>query len=195
MVCFLLGSIPFGFLLVKAFKRADVRENGTGNIGATNTMLVGGKILGVITLFLDLAKGATAVILARLYGGGELGLLVCGLVVVAGHDFSVFLKFKGGKGVATTVGAVFMIDPVLTVICLFSYILVLLVTRYIIISTLIVMAFLPLLMWLANYDFGYILFGFLIFLLALFAHREDLLRFFSGREVKINKALGRFSAG
>lgn len=189
IVSYLLGSLPFGYFFVRIFKQKDVRSNGTGNIGATNTMLVGGKILGILTLVLDIAKGSAAIILARLYSGTDLAIILCGLAVVIGHDFSVFLKFKGGKGVSTTAGTMFIIDPVLTVICIFSYVLVLIVTRYVIISTLIILALLPAIMWMASYGLNFIVYGLLLFALALYAHRSDVARFLAGNEVRLGEAL------
>ncbi|MFA4857803.1 MAG: glycerol-3-phosphate 1-O-acyltransferase PlsY [Candidatus Margulisiibacteriota bacterium] len=193
LIAYLLGSLPFGYLFVKYFKKTDVRANGTGNIGATNAMLVGGKILGIITLMLDVAKGSAAVILAKVYGGGDWTIILCALAVVVGHDFSVFLNFKGGKGISTSGGAMLIIDPALTIICLLLYLLFLLSTRYVIMSTLMVMALLPLMLWLVSYGFNYILFGILLAALAWYVHRADVRRFFAGEETRLDEAWSKYS--
>jgi glycerol-3-phosphate acyltransferase PlsY len=193
LIAYLLGSLPFGYLFVKYFKKTDVRANGTGNIGATNTMLVGGKILGILTLVLDIAKGSAAVILAKVYGGGSWAVILCGLAVVVGHDFSVFLNFKGGKGISTSGGVMFVIDPVLTIICLLLYLLFLLTTRYVIMSTLMVMALLPVMLWLVSYGFNFVLFGAALAALAWYAHREDVGRFLAGEELRLDEAWGKYS--
>ncbi|MBU0686338.1 MAG: glycerol-3-phosphate 1-O-acyltransferase PlsY [Candidatus Margulisbacteria bacterium] len=193
IISYLIGSIPFGYLLTKFFKGKDVRTKGTGNIGASNTLLVGGKRAGFLTLFLDMLKGTVAVLLALTYGRTDMAVILCGLAVVIGHDFPIFLKFKGGKGIAPTGGAMFAVDPVITVICLLCYALVLVITRYVILSTLIVLALLPVLLWMASFSFDYILFGFLLFLLALYTHRADIKRFLSGEEVTIDKSRVKYT--
>lgn len=100
---YLLGSIPFGLLLTKYFKNIDVREYGSGNIGATNVVRVAGKKLGLVTLVLDGLKGVAMVLVSRyIFEARELVVILCAIAAVMGHVFPVWLKFKGGKGVATT---------------------------------------------------------------------------------------------
>src|SRR5438876_7394657 len=102
---YLLGSIPFGLLLAKLFGAADVRKSGSGNIGATNVARVVGPLAGVLTLVLDTAKGAAAVWLAgRFTGESAMWMTIAACAVLLGHCFPVWLKFKGGKGVATALG-------------------------------------------------------------------------------------------
>jgi glycerol-3-phosphate acyltransferase PlsY len=109
LLAYLLGSIPFGLVVARLAGKGDVRTQGSGNIGATNVTRVAGKKLGALTLLLDVAKGMLAVGFARLAGHDAATLAA--LAVVLGHVFPVFLKFKGGKGVATSLGVFFMLDP------------------------------------------------------------------------------------
>jgi len=127
---FLSGSIPFGLLLVKAAGKGDVRAQGSGNIGATNVMRAGGKGLGIATLLLDAAKGFVPVFLAsRHLGPAALSWVV--LAAVAGHVFTPWLRFKGGKGVATALGAVLGFHAAMVLPALGAFILALLVFRYV----------------------------------------------------------------
>jgi acyl phosphate:glycerol-3-phosphate acyltransferase len=139
-VAYLLGSIPFGFLLVKAFRNQDIRLTGSGNIGATNVARSGAKGLGAITLLLDVLKGVLAVGFAWLLfrnhddvsGFPTLQLMaIAGLFAVLGHIFPVWLKFKGGKGVATALGAFLVIFPLAIPVSLVIFILVVAATRYV----------------------------------------------------------------
>src|SRR3569833_1494024 len=106
VIAYLLGSIPFGYLLVRVFRKEDIREKGSGNIGATNVLRSGAKGLGLATLLLDLLKGLAAVMLARYLANGNYDIAIAAAVAaVLGHVFPVWLGFRGGKGVATALGA------------------------------------------------------------------------------------------
>jgi glycerol-3-phosphate acyltransferase PlsY len=129
---FLCGSIPFGLLLVKGAGKGDVRSQGSGNIGATNVMRAGGKGLGVLTLLLDTAKGFLPVFLAKKVGmaGPEL-LAFVALAAVAGHVFTPWLRFRGGKGVATALGAVLAYHAPMVLPALGAFVLMVLVFRFV----------------------------------------------------------------
>jgi glycerol-3-phosphate acyltransferase PlsY len=135
MICclgaFLSGSIPFGLLLMKVAGKGDVRTQGSGNIGATNVMRIGGKGLGITTLLLDAGKGFLPVWAARQAGLGPESLAFVALVAVLGHVFTPWLKFKGGKGVATALGTVLAYHPAMVLPALGVFILELLIFRYV----------------------------------------------------------------
>jgi acyl phosphate:glycerol-3-phosphate acyltransferase len=145
VIAYLLGSIPFGYLLVRLFRGEDIRLTGSGNIGATNVARSGAKGLGAITLLLDIAKGLLAVGVAwelgrSSYNACESGLAcvpiwhlmaIAALFAVAGHVFPVWLKFKGGKGVATALGVFVLLFPKAVLVSLAIFIIVLLLTRYV----------------------------------------------------------------
>src|SRR5262249_134734 len=142
-IAYLLGSIPFGYLLVKAFHGTDVRTTGSGNIGATNVARMAPG-LGLVTLFLDAAKGLGAVLLAALLFPGQAVLpFLAGFAAVAGHIFPVWLGFKGGKGVATGLGAFMFLAPKAIVLALVGFLLVLSIFRFVALGSIVASASLP----------------------------------------------------
>jgi glycerol-3-phosphate acyltransferase PlsY len=148
-IAYLLGAIPFGYLLVKWRTGADVRSSGSGNIGATNVLRTTGRAAAVATLLLDIGKGYLAVWLAgRLTGGSPLGMSASALAVMAGHAYPVFLKFQGGKAVASFVGAFLCLTPLPLAATLVVFVVVVAWTRYISMGSIIGAATFPLAVWL-----------------------------------------------
>ncbi len=158
VISYLLGSIPFGYLLVRIFRGEDIRQTGSGNIGATNVARSGAKGLGILTLFLDALKGFVAVLHAR-HGAehqlhqGDIGLLhpdlvpnmmaAAALAAVVGHMFPVWLKFKGGKGVATALGVFVLLFPKALVVSLVVFIISVAVSRYVSLGSILAAISLP----------------------------------------------------
>ena len=133
-----LGSVPFGFIVIKIAGKGDIREYGSGNIGATNVMRTGGKVLGIVTLMLDVAKGSLPVLLAKHIGhiqSEELTFIV--LAAVMAHIFTPWLKFHGGKGVATAMGAILAYHPAMLLPPITSFVATLLIFRYVSLSSII----------------------------------------------------------
>jgi glycerol-3-phosphate acyltransferase PlsY len=148
-IAYLLGAIPFGFLLVKWKTGADVRAAGSGNIGATNVLRTTGRAAGVATLLLDIAKGYAAVWIAgRLTGHDPLWMSAAALAVIAGHAFPVFLGFKGGKAVASFVGAFLCLTPVAIGAVLVVFVGVVAWTRHISMGSIVGAATFPLAVWI-----------------------------------------------
>ena len=148
-IAYLLGGIPFGYLLVRLTTGADVRHSGSGNIGATNVLRTTSRALGILTLLLDIGKGFLAVwIAARLTAGSPLWTSAAALAVMAGHAFPVFLKFRGGKAVASFVGAFLYLTPLPLVATLALFVVVVAATRYISLGSVVGAAALPFLAWL-----------------------------------------------
>ena len=146
---YLLGSIPFGYLLVRATGGGDIRRLGSGNIGATNVARTSGWSVGVATLLLDVAKGFLAVWLAQHFSGGNIRFMMyAGLAAILGHVFSVWLRFSGGKGVATAVGVFLAICWPATAAAVFLFLLVALFWRYVSLASISAAAALPLLVYL-----------------------------------------------
>ena len=171
VVSYLLGSIPFGYLLVRIFRGQDVRQTGSGNIGATNVARTGSKGLAIATLLLDALKGYAAVALAfwlagsRVANGASAGrngfpamdgqtiFLLAALAAfcaILGHMFPVWLRFKGGKGVATAVGAFAALAPRAIVVAVVLFVIVVALTRYISLGSIVAAAAFPLLVWWLN---------------------------------------------
>jgi len=149
---YLLGSIPFGYLLVRFFRKSDIRETGSGNIGATNVIRSGAKWLGIATLLLDAGKGAAAVLIGSALARHALAppavvinaSAVAGLAAIVGHIFPVWLRFKGGKGVATGLGVFLALSPIATLASLAIFLLVFLSMRFVSLASILGAASFPL---------------------------------------------------
>jgi acyl phosphate:glycerol-3-phosphate acyltransferase len=154
IAAYLLGSIPFGYLIVRAKEGADVRETGSGGTGATNVTRRAGKKAGIITLLLDAAKGFAAVLLARyLLGAGfevNWWVAVAAVLAVIGHCFPLWLGFRGGKGVATGVGVFLGLSPAAVALALVVFILVVGLTRYVSLGSITATVVFPLCVWLLS---------------------------------------------
>jgi len=154
VAAYLLGSIPFGYLIVRALAGTDVRETGSGGTGATNVSRRVGKAAGAITLLLDLAKGVAAVALAQWLLTSDYGVnwFVAGaaVAVIVGHCFPVWLRFRGGKGVATGIGVFLSLAPLAVVFAGGLFLLVVRLTRYVSLGSIIAAATIPLFVWLQN---------------------------------------------
>ncbi len=143
VLAYLLGSIPTGYLLVRVFRRQDIRTTGSGNIGATNVARSGGNGLGIATLVLDALKGLLAVVIARhfaLYTGFPNGYdleAMAGLFAVLGHMFPIWLAFRGGKGVATALGVFLAMMPLATVFAVLIFLLVFTLTKYVSLASMV----------------------------------------------------------
>jgi glycerol-3-phosphate acyltransferase PlsY len=150
LICaYLIGGIPFGYLLVKLTTGRDVREFGSGNIGATNVLRTTGRGIGMATLVLDILKGAAAVWLAgRFTGGSALWMSAAALAVMAGHGFPIFLKFKGGKAVASFIGAFLVLAPVPLLSVMVLFVIVVAASRYISLGSIVAAGVFPLAVWL-----------------------------------------------
>ena len=148
-LAYLVGAIPFGYLLVKWTKGTDVRTSGSGNIGATNVLRTAGRAAGAATLLLDGAKGYLAVWLAaRLNGNSPGWMAAAALAVMAGHAYPVFLRVRGGKAVASCVGAFLYLTPLPLAAVLVVWVVIVAVTRYVSLGSVVAAGTLPLAVWL-----------------------------------------------
>jgi acyl phosphate:glycerol-3-phosphate acyltransferase len=182
LCAFLCGSIPFGLLLVKLAGKGDVRAHGSGNIGATNVSRVGGKALGVLTLLLDILKGFLPVVLAKNLGFGESALSLLALSAVLGHVFTPWLKFRGGKGVATALGVALAFRAAMVLPALGLFILLLLAFRYVSLGSVLAALALPLvLLWEGATPVVLLLWAD-ISLIVIAKHHENIRRLLKGTE-------------
>jgi glycerol-3-phosphate acyltransferase PlsY len=186
VLAYLLGSIPFGLLLTRAFGLGDVRKIGSGNIGATNVMRTGKKGLGVAVLLLDAGKGFAAVWLAQYFYNDSIAP-IAGLCAVLGHIFPVWLKFKGGKGVATALGVFFAINPVFGVAICLMWLAIFSITRTSSVSSLMAIGYSPIIAYLMDGDYGTALLCLNIAVLIVFTHRGNIRRLLSGKEHSFKK--------
>jgi acyl phosphate:glycerol-3-phosphate acyltransferase len=190
-VSYLLGSIPFGYLLVKIFKGEDVRVSGSGNIGATNVARKS-PALGVATLLLDAAKGLAAVLVARVLFSGlhpQLIMTTAAFFAVGGHLFPVWLKFRGGKGVATSLGAFILLTPKSILFMVILFLLLAFAFRYVSLASIAVAAAFPLLTWAFNEytDSRQLILIALVSALVIWKHRQNISRIAAGKESKLGK--------
>jgi glycerol-3-phosphate acyltransferase PlsY len=190
-VSYFLGSIPFGYLLVRFFKGEDVRGSGSGNIGATNVARTS-PLLGAATLLLDASKGVAAVLVARVLFGGSyhpLILTTAAFFAVIGHLFPVWLKFRGGKGVATSLGAFILLTPKSILCMVILFLLIAVAFRYVSLGSIAVAAAFPLLVWaLREYvDDRQLIFVTLVSALVIWRHRQNISRIAAGTESKLGK--------
>ena len=181
MVSYLMGSIPFGFVLTKIFLKKDIREIGSGNIGATNALRTGSKLIGYTTLILDIAKAIIPVIYVKI-NFPEL-IYIASLCAFLGHVFPIWLKFKGGKGVATYVGILFSINILLGVVFVASWGLVFLIFKYSSLSSIIGALSIPVYLLITN-ETNSVVFFTIMFVLIFFTHRENVKRLKNKEESK-----------
>jgi glycerol-3-phosphate acyltransferase PlsY len=184
VIPYLIGSVPFGVVVTRLGGAGDVRAIGSGNIGATNVLRTGRKGLALATLVLDLLKGALPVWLAQRYLGSDMAV-VAGLGAVVGHCFPIWLRFKGGKGVATAAGVVIVLTPVVAAIAIAIFVLAVFATRYVSLGSILgTIAAAP-----AAYFMGYVQAAELYLLLALIIvlkHAANIRRLTAGNEARLD---------
>ena len=179
-VSYLCGSIPFGFLLTKFFLKKDIRKMGSGNIGATNVLRTGNKLIGYSTLTLDVLKAMVPLIIIK-FNLPEF-IFVSSLSIFLGHVFPVWLKFKGGKGVATYVGMLFCINYILGFIFIISWFLVFILSKYSSLSSMIASLSIPIFcFFIYNENFYFFT---MMFILVFLTHRENIKRLINNTESK-----------
>ncbi len=185
IVAYFLGSIPFGYYMGKFFG-VDVRKQGSGNIGFTNVWRLVGPFPALIVLFFDAGKGWLSVYFGYITGGEKLAL-VGAFFSIIGHFFPIFLKFKGGKGVATGFGICLFIDPVMTGIALVMFLIVVYLTRYISAGSITAAIAVTVLSIIFNLNIYYKVFIISASIAVIFMHRENIKRIINGKENKIGK--------
>tara|TARA_B000000475_G_scaffold200964_1_gene163487 strand:+ start:120 stop:698 length:579 start_codon:yes stop_codon:yes gene_type:complete len=180
-ISYLMGSIPFGLILTKIFLKKDIREIGSGNIGATNVLRTGNKTIGYLTLVLDVLKAIIPVIYIKLQFP-EL-VYVSSLSVFIGDVFPVWLKFIGGKGVATYVGILFSINYIFGALFVFSWLIIFFISKYSSLGSILSTLLIPIFIFLnSNYENEY--FFIIMFVLILYTHRENVKRLINKEESK-----------
>ena len=188
--CYLLGSIPFGYMVAKLFKKVDIRELGSGNIGATNVFRLLGPSLASIVLIGDIGKGILSIYLVRILGIDSLLILtIAGLVVICGHDWSLFLGFKGGKGIATTLGVVFAFNPIISILTVIVWGIVIILTRYASLSSIFAVISILVFTILLKQPYEYIMFSTIVMILGIFKHKDNIERLKSKKERKIGEKI------
>ena len=181
IISYLMGSIPFGFILTKIFLNKDIREIGSGNIGATNALRTGNKTLGYSTLTLDILKAVIPVIYVKVFYQDF--LYIASLCAFLGHVFPIWLKFKGGKGVATYVGILFSINFYFGIIFAVSWFITFFISKFSSLSSLVGAASIPIYLLILT-QFDQVIFFTIMFVLIFFTHRENIKRLKNKEETK-----------
>ncbi len=196
ILSYLLGAIPFGYLVGKLWSGVDVREHGSQNIGFTNVLRVVGRVPGAIVLILDIGKGVAAVLgIARLgVVHPEILPILCGIAAIIGHNWPVYLKFKGGKGVATTIGAFIALTPAATLISITVWFITVWLTRYVSLGSILFVICLPITVSVLGYIAGWnthttalLACAVLVAILATYRHKSNIARLLNGTERKIGQ--------
>ena len=177
---YLLGSIPFGFILTKVFLKKDIRDIGSGNIGATNALRTGNKLLGYATLILDITKAILPVLFVKFNYPDY--IFIAALSTFLGHVFPIWLKFKGGKGVATYVGILFSINLIFGLVFIVSWAVTFLISKYSSLSSLIASLIVPI--YLVVFEKYNSIFFIIMFVLIFYTHRENVKRLKNKEENK-----------
>ena len=188
-----IGSIPTSYLMGKLIKGIDIREYGSGNVGATNALRVLGTKIGIITLLIDIAKGFFAVQIGKLLVSepSNLFLIGTGLFAIIGHIFTIFLKFKGGKGVATSTGVFIALSPVPVAIALVVFVITVLISKYVSLGSIVAAFVFSLIEFIVNLrnrftDIELLVFVFLIMVFIFIRHKTNIKRIIDGNENKIS---------
>jgi len=180
LISYLFGSIPFGFILTKIFLKKDIRDIGSGNIGATNALRTGSKLIGYTTLILDITKAVLPVLFVKF---NYLNLVyISALCVFLGHLFPVWLKFKGGKGVATYVGILFSLNFILGLIFGIVWIVTYLISKFSSLASILASISIPIFIFLSEANNA--IFYLIMFVLIFYTHRENIKRLINKQETK-----------
>ena len=186
IIAYLMCNIATAYLVSRAFGKIDIREHGSGNSGSTNVFRVLGAKPAVIVFLGDVLKGTAAVLIGR-YLGGSYGEILAGIFVVAGHNWPILLGGKGGKGIATTIGLMLPIDPLMVVMILIVGIIVIITTRYVSLASIVGVTIYPIAMIITQKPLEYIIFSLVLSSVAIFKHRSNIERLLKGTESKFGQ--------
>ena len=188
LVFYFIGSIPFGYILTKFFGLGDIRDIGSGNIGATNVLRTGNKTLALTVLSLDILKGFLPLIILKNYfllNNSEIIIYLIASLTILGHLFPIWLKFKGGKGVATYIGYLFSVNYLLGLIFIFSWLIIAGIKKYSSLASILSLIILPFAAMLLSYENTILLLLFLISVIIILKHYYNILRLLNKTESKI----------
>ena len=183
ILAYLVGSIPNALWIGKMFKNIDVREFGSGNVGATNATRVLGWKLGVMVLIFDAFKGMIFIIIARKFGLSDIYVVLIGLAAILGHSYSIYLKFKGGKAVATSLGVMLVLIPKVVIILIIVFLLIVIISGYVSLASISVAGLLPILSYIM-YNNIIALLSLVVGILVIWRHKSNIKNLLEGKEDK-----------
>jgi glycerol-3-phosphate acyltransferase PlsY len=184
---YLLGSVPCGLVLARLTGAPDPRKVGSGNIGATNVMRSGGKALGILTLILDILKGLIPTLIAARFLENPYAICLVGFLAFLGHLFPLYLRFKGGKGVATAIGVMLVLMPKALLLSLVCFLIAAFFTRMVSVGSIVASALLPLWGAVWRYPRAYVILSFLMAILIIYRHKANIKRILNGTESRLGK--------
>lgn len=185
IISYFIGNISFAYILGKILTKKDVRDYGSGNAGTTNAIRAFGKKIGIMVFLGDVLKGVAAVILGRLFGG-QTGAYIAGACAIIGHNWPVLLNFRGGKGVATTIGVMVFVNLYLTLICVVFGAVIIIITRTVSLGSILGMASAPIvaILFIRPFDLELLLFCIFIGGMSIYRHKDNIKRLMKGNENK-----------
>lgn len=186
IIAYFMGNFATSYIVSMRAAKIDIRKHGSGNAGATNVLRVLGVKAAAITFLGDALKGAVAVFIGR-YLAGSYGAVFAAFFVILGHNWPALLRFKGGKGVATTIGSMLAINPLVVVIALVVGITILVTTKFVSLASVTGMAIFPFLMILFKQPTEYVAFSFIVAIMAIYKHRANIVRLLNGTESKLGQ--------
>lgn len=190
VIGYLLGSIPIGYLVVRRLYHIDIRRYGSGNIGFTNVFRTAGLAPGLLVLVGDILKGVIAVLVGQWLGGETAGMLG-GLAAVAGHNWSLFLQFSGGRGVATGAGVFLALAPKVLTVAALIWVVTVALTRYVSLGSILSAISVPILILIFHESFLLFIFGLLAAFFVVYRHRPNIKRLLNGTEYKFGEKVQR----
>lgn len=185
VISYLIGSISFSYLISKKIAGIDIRSHGSGNAGATNTLRVLGKGPGIAVLILDAGKGLLAMGITHVLTGDPLAYAVSGLFAIAGHNWPIFFGFRGGKGIATTLGVSLGFSPLAFLIAAVTAVVTIYVTRYVSLGSLLLVTILPIVMYLLDKPASFVWTSLILAIFAYIRHYDNIRNLLSGKERKL----------
>lgn len=188
VIGYLFGNFATSFILGKLIENKDIRNYGSGNAGATNALRVFGVKIAAVTFLIDALKGVAAVLIGKSILGDN-GALIAGISVVVGHNWPVFLKFKGGKGIASTIGVVLTVNFTLAIICIITGLIIVIKTKYVSLGSITAMALLPIigLIVVRPFNIQFFIFTLVLSIMAIYRHKSNIKRLINGNENKIGQ--------
>jgi len=184
---YVLGSVPFGLLIVKSWRGIDIRDYGSGNIGATNVLRVAGRGPAAVVFAADVLKGLVPVVAASSIFAAPWIAVAGGMSAILGHSVSIFLRFRGGKGVATSLGVVVGLDPRIAGIGFGIWAAVLAVSRYVSVASILAATSIPVLMFVFDMPLAYRVFAIVAAVFVIAKHRSNMVRLLQGKELRLGE--------
>ncbi|HCJ57752.1 glycerol-3-phosphate 1-O-acyltransferase PlsY [Lutispora sp.] len=191
IISYFLGNISASYLIAKYKGGIDIRKHGSGNAGATNVLRTLGAKAGLLAFAGDALKGILAVILGKLIGGED-GQIAAGIFVVIGHNWPILLGFKGGKGIATTIGVMIAINPYIVAAIVPIGLIIIFITKYVSLASILGMAIFPITMLMTKQPVKLVLFSFLLSAMAIYRHKSNIKKLIGGTEAKIGDKVKKY---